>query len=217
MANAEYQIVFRGEVTGELPEHAVKQNLAAMFKMPESRIEGLFSGKPVVVKKGVDEATARKFEAAFRKAGAICELQDLAGADPSAGASPSPQGASESPARGADDAASAGASATDERGAQAGAAAPQTASSAESIAAGSIAAAGDPNQTVVSKSVPEELGELEMSAPGEPLVTEERDKTPPAIDTSDLTITDEPLGDGRRAAGDDPGIDTSGLSIVPPE
>ncbi len=220
MANAEYQIVFRGEVTGELPEHAVKQNLAAMFKMPESRVEGLFSGKPVVVKKGVDEATAHKFQTAFRKAGAVCELQDVSGeaSAPSATASSSqPAGTSAAQAGGehatsADATAGAGGGPTDSGAGQAA-----TAPSQGSGAAGSIAAAGDPNQTIVSKTVPDGVGDLDVSAPGEPLVTEERDKTPPSIDTSDLTITDEPLGDGRRTTGDDPGIDTSDLGIVKPE
>lgn len=218
MADAEYQIVFRGEVTGELPEHAVKQNLAAMFKMPESRVEGLFSGKPMVVKKGVDEATARKFETAFRKAGAVCELHNMSAPRGTPGGPPA-AASSESRASGSHETAGAAASAsgTGEHAGRAGSGSAGAASSQESFAAESITAAGDPNQTIVSKSVPDELGELDMSAPGEILVTEERDRTPPAIDTSDLTITDEPLGDGRRTSGEGADIDTSDLSIVPPE
>lgn len=214
MADTEYHVVFRGELTGDLPKDTVKQHLCALFKMPHSRVEALFSGNPVVVKKGVDEATARKFEAAFRKAGAICELQDVT-------ADRGPNGAATDRAPAAQS--SGGADARPERAREGAgeAAATATASAAEpnkgSVAAASIAAAGDPNQTIVSKPVPKELGDLQMSAPGEPLVTEERDKTPPAIDTSDLSLSDEPLGDGRRTTGETPDIDTSDLRILPPE
>lgn len=85
MANDSVHVVFRGELTGEVPEEQVKDNLTQLFRQPRERIDALFGGKAVTVKKGVDEATARRFEAAFRKAGAVCELQPAAGAADSAG------------------------------------------------------------------------------------------------------------------------------------
>jgi hypothetical protein len=203
MADAQYRVVFRGEISGEQPEETVKRNLAALFKMPEERVEGLFTGKPVVIKKGVDEATARKLEQAFRKAGAVCELHDVSSGradQPSPGTAGTSTEAKPASRKSAAEARAGG-------GSEAASAAP----------AGSIAAAGDPNQTVVAKPVPQQLGDLSMGEPGEALVKKERDRTPPPIDTSDLSISDEPLGDGRRTTGEAPEIDTSDLQMLPPD
>jgi hypothetical protein len=75
MTNSElYQIVFDGTLTGEIAVDKVKSNLGAMFKMNATQVEALFSGKPIVIKRNVDEATAKKYQAAFTKAGAQCTL-----------------------------------------------------------------------------------------------------------------------------------------------
>jgi hypothetical protein len=74
MAESNYQIEFEGKLTGERPLDEVKRNLAALFKMNAAQIENLFSGKPVVIKKDIDQATAAKYQAAFQKAGAVCSI-----------------------------------------------------------------------------------------------------------------------------------------------
>src|ERR1044071_6481430 len=71
---AEYQVVFEGKLTGELPLDEVKRNLSALFKMKAEQVDALFSGKPVVIKRDIDQATALKYQAAFKKAGAICSV-----------------------------------------------------------------------------------------------------------------------------------------------
>lgn len=71
---AEYQVVFEGKLTGELPPDEVKRNLSALFKMKAEQVDALFSGKPVVIKRDIDQATALKYQAAFKKAGAICSV-----------------------------------------------------------------------------------------------------------------------------------------------
>ena len=73
-SNDLYQVVFDGTLTGELEQEQVKKNLAAMFKMNATQVEALFSGKSIVIKRNVDEETAKKFSNAFTKAGAKCTL-----------------------------------------------------------------------------------------------------------------------------------------------
>lgn len=51
-----------------------RENLARLFKQPVERLEKLFSGERVVIKRGLDEATAQKYRDALRQAGAICAL-----------------------------------------------------------------------------------------------------------------------------------------------
>lgn len=77
MAESLYNIVFRGELVGGADPAVVKENLAKVFKMDAGRVEKLFSGKAVVLKKNADKATAMKFRAVMKKAGAQCEMRPL--------------------------------------------------------------------------------------------------------------------------------------------
>jgi hypothetical protein len=70
MVGETYRIVFKGET---LQPHSVaetKNALAQVFKLTPSQLDAMFSGKTVTIKKGLDEATARKYRLAFEKAGA---------------------------------------------------------------------------------------------------------------------------------------------------
>jgi hypothetical protein len=88
---AEYQVLFEGKLTGECPLDEVKRNLAALFKMKAEQVDALFTGKPVVIKRDIDQATALKYQAAFKKAGAVCAVaSDAAEAPPPAAAKPKP-------------------------------------------------------------------------------------------------------------------------------
>jgi len=94
---AEYQVVFEGKLTGELPPDEVKRNLSALFKMKAEQVDALFSGKPVVIKKDIDQATALKYQAAFKKAGAICAVLSDAAENTGQRAKPQPAAASAPP------------------------------------------------------------------------------------------------------------------------
>jgi hypothetical protein len=86
---AEYQVLFEGKLTGERQLDEVKRNLAALFKMKAEQVDALFTGKPVVIKRDIDQATALKYQAAFKKAGAVCTVvTDEAEPAPSTGAKP---------------------------------------------------------------------------------------------------------------------------------
>jgi hypothetical protein len=161
MAESSYRVVFEGELSGDLPEHAVKQNLASLFRMPQTRVEDLFSGRRVVLKKDVDGATAKRFESALAKAGAACRIEAMPGRDGEAGAqAPEPAAAPQA------------------GGAEAG---------GEGHPGSSTTAAGDPNRTVVPLEVPEDLGDLALDDSEEPL-GRDRGEGAPEIDTSGLSL-----------------------------
>lgn len=85
-----YHVRLTGELMGGADAARVAANLARLFKMPEEKAALLVNGKPRVVKKDADEATARKFQVALRQAGARCELLPV-GVEATA-AAPEPQG-----------------------------------------------------------------------------------------------------------------------------
>lgn len=81
MAEPRFDIQFQGKlVAGAVPE-SVQANLMRLFKIDEARAAAMLSGKPVILKKDADQATAMKFRAALKQAGALCDLLPLAGAD----------------------------------------------------------------------------------------------------------------------------------------
>jgi hypothetical protein len=78
MSEKSYQIVVTGELAagGYLPE--VKAKLAALFKMPAEKLDPLFSGRRVVIKKGLDMEATEKYVAAVRSAGLVCSAEEIA-------------------------------------------------------------------------------------------------------------------------------------------
>ncbi len=70
-----YSIVFSGEVVEGCSEKEVQEALSEAFCLPLQRVERLFAGKPVVVKRGLDIETAEKYLKLFCDAGAVCTLR----------------------------------------------------------------------------------------------------------------------------------------------
>ncbi|MFN3713074.1 MAG: hypothetical protein ACK4SX_05400 [Alcanivoracaceae bacterium] len=101
MTEARFNVVFAGELVAGADPARVRENLAAAFKMDAARVEALFTGKRVVVRKEADQATAMKFRAVMKQAGAVCELDRIgepaaaeapvASAPPAAAAAAMPQ------------------------------------------------------------------------------------------------------------------------------
>lgn len=94
MSEARFNVVFAGETVAGADPARVRENLAAAFRMDISKVEALFSGKRVVVKKGADQATAMKFRAVMKQAGALCDLERVG----EEAAAPAPTPAAEAPA-----------------------------------------------------------------------------------------------------------------------
>ena len=78
MSDARFHIVFSGKLVGGADLSTVKSNLARLFKMDNARVERSFSAQPVVIKKNTDQATAMKFRALMKQAGAECEIRPVA-------------------------------------------------------------------------------------------------------------------------------------------
>jgi len=69
MTEARYKIVFDGQLMPEMALETVKNNLARLFKSDQSKIDALFSGSPVALKRDLAEAEADKYLAALQQAG----------------------------------------------------------------------------------------------------------------------------------------------------
>lgn len=65
-----YDIYFKGEILEGFLEADVRASLQALFKAPASKIDQMFCGKAVIIKKDVDKTTALKYQTALKKAGA---------------------------------------------------------------------------------------------------------------------------------------------------
>jgi len=65
-----YRLVFRGEVLEGQHKAVVKQRLGATLKLEGERLDAMFTGKAVTIRKDADTDTAARFQIAFKRAGA---------------------------------------------------------------------------------------------------------------------------------------------------
>ena len=70
----QFRLVFAAELVEGQHAAVVKKRLAAVLKLDDERMEVLFSGKSVVVKKAADKQTAARFSEVFKKAGARLQV-----------------------------------------------------------------------------------------------------------------------------------------------
>ncbi len=71
-----YDVIFEGHLVEGADPGVVRDNVAALFKTVPGKLDRLFSGRRYTIKSGVDETTARKYQQAMRKAGALCQIQE---------------------------------------------------------------------------------------------------------------------------------------------
>ncbi|VAW67562.1 hypothetical protein MNBD_GAMMA10-3204 [hydrothermal vent metagenome] len=77
MSGELFEVAFSGQVAEGSDMAQVKAKVAAMFKADAAKLEQLFCGKRVVIKKNIDQAMANKYKAALNNAGAVCEVKSL--------------------------------------------------------------------------------------------------------------------------------------------
>ncbi len=70
-----YRLIFEGKIKESLNLEDVKKKLTGLLKTSKSRIEKLFSGKQVTIKKDTDYKTAVKLKDSLEKAGAIARVE----------------------------------------------------------------------------------------------------------------------------------------------
>lgn len=83
MSENTFAVAFSGQLVEGADPARVRANLAQLFKLDPTKVEHLFSGKRVVIKKGVDQQTAEKYKLALHKAGAVVAIINLAAANTS--------------------------------------------------------------------------------------------------------------------------------------
>ncbi|MBV7583821.1 DUF805 domain-containing protein [Pseudomonas sp. PDM33] len=81
MDQSRFKIVFDGALMPQTPLETAKENLARLFKSDAAKIEALFSGQPVVLKRDLSGDEADKYLRALHGAGANArkEAEDVAG------------------------------------------------------------------------------------------------------------------------------------------
>lgn len=97
MGNPEYDIIFRGDIVFGHQLAEVKLKLQQLFKADAAKIDALFTGRPVPLKRNLDEVTANKYRDVLLKAGAMVEVcssdKSPANSPPKPAAQPRPQSA----------------------------------------------------------------------------------------------------------------------------
>jgi hypothetical protein len=97
-----YRLVFRGEVLEGQHKAVVKQRLGATLKLEGERLDAIFTGKAVTIRKDADTDTAARFQIAFKRAGARLRVlpvvvdawePELSGAAATSGSPPAQAGA----------------------------------------------------------------------------------------------------------------------------
>jgi len=74
MSEQQFDIIFRGDIVLGHQLTDVKMRLQQLFKADAAKIDALFSGKPVPLKRGLDQASAQKYKDALVKAGALVDV-----------------------------------------------------------------------------------------------------------------------------------------------
>jgi len=198
MSEKSYQIV----VTGELVEGSylpdVKAKLAALFGTSAEKLDALFSGKRVVIKKGLGHDAAQKYVAAVQRAGLRCVTEMMAAetspapaAGPMAGVSVAPVGTilADPPA----------------------VAAPHIDTSAFTVAP-----VGDTLVEVPSVAAPQiDISGLSVAPVGGDLVEHNAPPVAPSINTSSLSVAPPGSLLAESKAVKPPAIDISILDMAP--
>ena len=73
-----YDVYFSGQIMKDRDPAEVKSRIGALFKLQGAKLDALFSGSPVAIKKGIDMDQAVKYRVAFRDAGALVEIRSFA-------------------------------------------------------------------------------------------------------------------------------------------
>lgn len=95
-----FNVVFAGQIVAGADPATVRANIAKLFKASDAMVEKLFSGQRIAVKKAVDQATAMKYRAVMKQAGAVAQVEpaDAQGRPLAAAAAPAPAPAVAAPA-----------------------------------------------------------------------------------------------------------------------
>ena len=91
-----YNVVFSGELVDQAAPETARRKLMALFHLDEARVEQLFSGRRIFIKRNLDLDTAARLQDAFRKAGGRALIEPVDAAENGPGPDPDPEPASDS-------------------------------------------------------------------------------------------------------------------------
>lgn len=74
MTQDKYDLVFKGQLVKGVELAVAKNNIASLFKINAAKVDAMFSGKPLVLKRGLDADAANKYRVAIKKAGALVDI-----------------------------------------------------------------------------------------------------------------------------------------------
>ena len=193
MAEPGFQIVFDGQLVEGADPAQVKANIAKLFKMEVAKVEPLFSGRPTVVKRGLDDASAQKYRIAFERAGAVATIVDP-NEMASSGAAPAPVAppSAESPPANAQDGEDEGPSRLE------------------------IAEASRAPPPLIARGLPSAPDDMTMADPGALLMDEPSTVEAPSIDTSHLTLSEPGVNLVEHEKVAAPEFDLSDFDLAPP-
>lgn len=69
-----YELVFKGELVKGAELSLTKQNMGKLFKIAPEKVDALFVGRSITLKKGLDFEAAMRYRAAIKRAGARVDL-----------------------------------------------------------------------------------------------------------------------------------------------
>jgi hypothetical protein len=81
MAEERFDLSYRGDLVPGADPARVRERLTAIFKLSDAGGQRLFTGRPVIVKRDADAETRTRYEAVFRKAGAVLRVTEVAASD----------------------------------------------------------------------------------------------------------------------------------------
>ena len=185
MSDELFEVAFAGQIKEGADLEQVKAKVGAMFKADATKLAHLFSGKRMVIKKNIDQATASKYESALNNAGAVCEIKSLSEGPAEMPVEPAP--VKPSPAK-VESASHSGGSAP---------AAPQTdplgigAGDISELTAAIAPIGSDMQDEVTQVAEPElDISGLDMAPPGSELGQVKKEAAPPPPDTDGLSLVD---------------------------
>ena len=75
MSDQQFEVLFRGDIVPGQAVAEVKERLASLFKLEAAQVEQLFSGRPMTIRRNLDEISAKKYQQALLNIGAVAELR----------------------------------------------------------------------------------------------------------------------------------------------
>ncbi len=73
-----FQVLVDGTLEPGADKAQVYQNIKKLFNIGEKQLAVLFSGEKVAIKRNLEEAAARKYQAALKRAGLMCYVEEAA-------------------------------------------------------------------------------------------------------------------------------------------